>query len=595
MTMHMKRVLVRLLVAILLIGMAALAVRSYRALQGPPLQPWHTYVPVELRAGELDAADWPRYVEQEQAIFDSVLANVTQRLEPDARVPYNRYFEGSPVFPPKFAHDWNRSYVIEPASAPRGAVVLLHGLTDSPYSLRHIARRYAEHGFLAIGMRMPGHGTVPAGLTDVRWEDWSAATRLAVREARRRVPAPLPLHLVGFSNGGALAVKYSLDAIEDPRLPPADRLVLFTPMIGITRFARFAGLAGLPAMLPPFARAAWLSNLPEFNPFKYNSFPVNGARQSYRLTDALQAQIQRLGRAGQLATMPPVLTFQSVIDFTVSTPAILAALYAFVPDNGSEIVLFDVNRTVKFGPLLRPSAYVALERLTPTTPQAYRFTAVVNAGDDTDATVERSIAPGELQAIERPLGLPYPAGIFSLSHLAIPIPPDDPLYGTQPDPANRTEFGLNLGVLDARGERGALIVDQDFLTRSAVEPVLPVPAGARRGGHRGASGRERTRNRHDAAKRCPGQARGAVVDVRACRRRRATFRGSVMSLRTRRSTAHWAIELPIRRSRPPSPCAGLCGADVCLELLLGQRDSAAFLISNAIGLQSAPRFVRRGD
>jgi alpha-beta hydrolase superfamily lysophospholipase len=473
MTMRVKRILGRLLIALLLMGAGALAVRSYRALQGPPLQAWHTFVPVELRADELDAADWPRYLEQEQAVFDSVRANVTQQLEPDARVPYNRYFADSPVFPPKFTHDWNRSYVIEPASTPRGAVVLLHGLTDSPYSLRHIARSYADQGFVAIGMRMPGHGTVPAGLTDVRWEDWAAATRLAVREARRRVPAPAPLHLVGFSNGGALAVRYALDAIEDPQLPRADRLVLLTPMIGITRFARFAGLAGLPALLPPFANAAWLSNVPEFNPFKYNSFPVNGARQSYRLTDALQAQIQRLASAGRLGTMPPVLTFQSVIDFTVSTPAILTALYAFLPDNGSEIVLFDVNRTVKFGPLLRPSSYVALEQLTPTTPQAYRFTAVVNAGDDTDATLERTIAPGELQALERPLGLPYPTGIFSLSHLAIPIPPDDPLYGTQPDPANLLEFGLNLGALDARGERGALIVDQDFLTRLPSNPFFP--------------------------------------------------------------------------------------------------------------------------
>jgi alpha-beta hydrolase superfamily lysophospholipase len=244
-------------------------------------------------------------------------------------------------------------------------------------------------------------------------------------------------------------------------------------MIGITRFARFAGLAGLPALLPPFAKAAWLSNLPEFNPFKYNSFPVNGARQSYRLTDALQAQIQRLARDGKLRAMPPVLTFQSVIDFTVSTPAILSALYAFLPDNGSEIVLFDVNRTVKFGPLLRPSSYVALEQLTPTAPQAYRFTAVVNAGDDSNATLERTIAPGELQPVERPLGLDYPSGIFSLSHLAIPIPPDDPLYGTQPDPATRDEFGLNLGALDARGERGALIVDQDFLTRLPSNPFFP--------------------------------------------------------------------------------------------------------------------------
>ena len=470
---RMKKGLTRLLIVLLLVGGGALAVRTHRALQGPPLEPWHTFVPVELRADELDAADWPRYMAQEQAIFDSVQQNVTRKLGPDERVPYNRYFEGSPVYPPKFEQDWNRSYVIEPASPPRGAVVLLHGLTDSPYSLRHIARRYAEHGYVAIGIRLPGHGTVPAGLTDVRWEDWAAATRLAVREARRRVPAPAPLHLVGFSNGGALAVQYSLDAIEDPSLPRADRLVLLTPMIGITRFARFAGFAGLPARLPAFAKAAWLSNMPEFNPFKYNSFPVNGARQSYRLTDALQAQIQRLGRDGKLATMPPVLTFQSVIDFTVSTPAILVALYSFLPDNGSEIVLFDVNRTVKFGPLLRPSANGALARLTPTTPQAYRFTAIVNASDDRADTLERTIAPGELRAVDTPTGLPYPSGIFSLSHLAIPIPPDDPLYGTQPSPENRTEFGLNLGVLDARGERGALIVDQDFLTRLPSNPFFP--------------------------------------------------------------------------------------------------------------------------
>jgi hypothetical protein len=44
-------------------------------------------------------------------------------------------------------------------------------------------------------------------------------------------------------------------------------------------------------MLPAFAKAAWLGIVPEFNPFKYNSFPVNGAVQSYRLTVALQQQL----------------------------------------------------------------------------------------------------------------------------------------------------------------------------------------------------------------------------------------------------------------------------------------------------------------
>jgi len=462
-----------MLIGVVVVGLALLALRSYRVMSGPELQSWHTFVPVELHAGDLDGADWARYLAQEAAIFASVQANVSQKLDPGARVPINRYFEESPVYPARFSRDWNRSYVMEPDGKPIGAVVLLHGLTDSPYSLRHIAKLYRDRGFVAIGVRLPGHGTVPAGLTDVRWEDWMAATRLAVREARQRVPAPGSLHLVGFSNGGALAMKYALEVIEDPKLSRADRIVLVTPMIGITRFARFAGLAGLPAVLPPFAKAAWLSVTPEFNPFKYNSFPVNGARQSYRLTDTLQAQIQRLARAGQLGSLPPVLTFQSVVDFTVSTPAILTALYSFLPDNGSEIVLFDVNRTVKFGPLLRSSAHVALDRLTPTAPQPYRFTAIMNASEDSDATVERSIAPGQLQAVDRALNLPYPPGIFSLSHLAIPIPMDDPLYGLAPDPKAQPEFGFSLGAMSARGERGTLVVDQDFLTRLPSNPFFP--------------------------------------------------------------------------------------------------------------------------
>jgi alpha-beta hydrolase superfamily lysophospholipase len=238
--------------------------------------------------------------------------------------------------------------------------VFLHGLTDSPYSLRHIARSYRAHGYVSVAIRLPGHGTVPSGLSDVEWEDWLAATRLAVREARRRIGPTRPLHLVGFSNGGALAMKYALDALEDPQLTRPDRLVLISPMIGITAFARFAGLAGLPAFLPHFAKAAWLSILPEFNPFKYNSFPVNGARQSWQLTRVLQQEIQRQAQSGQLAEAPPILTFQSVIDFTVSTRAIVSSLYAHLPANGSELVLFDLNRDAKLGALLRSAAAAPL-------------------------------------------------------------------------------------------------------------------------------------------------------------------------------------------------------------------------------------------
>jgi hypothetical protein len=107
--MSAGRMLKWLLIATVAVAVVALGVRSYRALSGPPLQPWHTFVPQELRVGELDASDWSRYLAQEQAIFESVRANVSQRLDPDARVPYNRYFEQSPVYPGRFKKDWNRS------------------------------------------------------------------------------------------------------------------------------------------------------------------------------------------------------------------------------------------------------------------------------------------------------------------------------------------------------------------------------------------------------------------------------------------------------------------------------------------------------
>lgn len=466
----LKRVVV--LVAVVLLTL--LGIRAYDSQRGLPLEPWHTFVPHDLHADVLDHADWASYLTAEDKLFKEVRAEVTDKLPAKDRIPVNRYFEGSPVFPENFEHDWNRSYVMEPDGPPKGAVIFLHGLTDSPYSLRHIARLYRAQGFVAIGIRLPAHGTVPAALTDVVWEDWSAATRLAVREARRRIGPSLPLHLVGFSNGGALALKYALDAIEDPGLSRPDRLVLFSPMIGVTAFARFAGLAGLPAIFPAFAKAAWLGVVPEFNPFKYNSFPVNGARQSYLLTDALQTQILRLARQDRLTSLAPIITFQSVIDFTVSTRAIIQSLYVHLPANGSELVLFDLNRSAKFGPLLRAAADTVLSRLLPPPPRAFRTTVITNASVGASEMVEQVTEAGETAERTRDLSLAYPLDVFSLSHVAIPFPPSDSLYGSQPDPAE--DFGLHLGTVAARGERGALILSLDSLLRMSSNPFYPYMA-----------------------------------------------------------------------------------------------------------------------
>jgi alpha-beta hydrolase superfamily lysophospholipase len=357
-----------------------------------------------------------------------------------------------------------------PAGKPVGAVVLLHGLTDSPYSLRHVARRYVQAGYVALAIRLPGHGTVPAGLSKVQWEQWMAATHLAVREARRLAPAPAPLHLVGFSNGGALAMKYALDALDDKALAQPERIVLFAPMIGITSMARFAGVFGWPAFIPAFDKAAWLGIVPEFNPFKYNSFPVNGARQSSLVARRLQAQIDRHAREDNLKGLPPVLTFQSVVDFTVSTRAIVTALYAQLPKNGSELVLFDLNRHVKFGPLLRAGTDTMVARLLPDPPRNFGTVVVTNASRSTDQVVARITPAGSSAETVQPLDLAFPPGVFSLSHLAIPFPLSDPLYGLQPD--TREDYGANLGAMATRGERGTLIVSIDSLARMSSNPFF---------------------------------------------------------------------------------------------------------------------------
>ncbi|HOM11691.1 MAG TPA: alpha/beta hydrolase [Rubrivivax sp.] len=464
------KIVKRTLALLLAILVAVVAWRAYDALRAPHLERWHTFAPHEASAEQIQKLDWAGYVQQENKLFDEVRAEVSDKLGPEDQVESNRYYSGSPIYPGRFQTDWNRSYVLKPSGTPVGAVVLLHGLTDSPYSLRHVARRYVQDGWVAVAIRLPGHGTVPAGLGKVEWEQWMAATHLAVREARRLVPAPAPLHVVGFSNGGALAMKYALDVLDDPKLARPERIVLFAPMIGITSMARFAGVFGWPAFFPRFDKAAWLGIVPEFNPFKFNSFPVNGARQSSLVARRLQSQIDRHAREDQLRDLPPVLTFQSVVDFTVSTRAIVSALYAKLPANGSELVLFDLNRNARFGPLLRASADTVLSRLLPDAPRNFTTTVVTNVHRNSDQVAARTVAAGSTEETVRELNASFPPGVFSLSHLAIPFPLNDPLYGLQPD--TREDYGANLGAMATRGERGLLIVSIDSLARMSSNPFF---------------------------------------------------------------------------------------------------------------------------
>lgn len=454
----------------LLLLAAVFVVRGWQAMRGPPLQPWHLFVPDEPTPGQLDSMDWAEWLGREQSLFAAVKAEVTNKLPAAARVPQNRYWASAPMHPARLRQDWNRSTTFAPEGPPKGAVVLLHGLTDAPYSLRHVGLLYQSRGWHVVAVRLPGHGTVPGGLTKASVEQWQAATRMAVREARRAAPG-LALHIVGYSNGGALAVAHALDAIADPALGRPDRLLLLSPMIGLTPFARFTGLAGLPAVFPAFVQAAWLDIEPEYNPFKYNSFPVRAGAEAHRLTTLLSEKLEAARADGRLGRMPPMLAFQSAVDSTVDASAVVTTLYDQLPANGSELVLFDVNRAAYLGPFVRQSALRAIDGMLPTAPRAYRLSVITNANPGDPQAVVRSFAPGTTGSTDQAIGIAYRRDFTSLGHIALPFPLSDGLYGAEPSADDPQ--GVALGALAIRGETGVLGISPGELVRVSSNPFLP--------------------------------------------------------------------------------------------------------------------------
>jgi alpha-beta hydrolase superfamily lysophospholipase len=426
----------------------------------PDLQPWHRLVSrLEPRASEFtERFTFDEYLRREEAVFrearDVVDSVVTRTANP--AIP-NRYVTGNRSHPMAFG-DFNRTQVLD-TPAPKGGVLLIHGLTDSPYSMRAIAAQLHDRGFYTLSLRMQGHGTVPGGLVNTDWEDWMAAVTLGARQVRTRIGPDRPLVLVGYSNGGALVTKYALDALENPSLPAPSRLILISPMIGVSPTAWLA--RAISRLGPVVEKARWLDIYPEYNPFKYNSFPANAGFQSARLTRALSEQLSRLSAAGRLQTLAPVLAFQSVVDSTVSTPAVIYDLFDRLPAGGHELVLFDLNRQARTDAFTRPGA--VLPRLLDGGTRRFAVTLVTNTSADTLDASAMSVAGAATTMTAEPIGLAWPADMFSLSHVALPFPGNDPLYGSQGP----------LGSLKPRGEKDVLIVSLDALMRVSWNPFYP--------------------------------------------------------------------------------------------------------------------------
>jgi hypothetical protein len=70
----------------------------------------------------------------------------------------------------------------------------------------------------------------------------------------------------------------------------------------------------------------------------------------------------------------------------------------------------------------------------------------------------------------RPLGLAWPRDVFSLSHVAIPFPMSDPVYGRDENTA--VPQLIRLGLLSPHGEKAVLSVPSDTLARLTCNPFF---------------------------------------------------------------------------------------------------------------------------
>ena len=443
---------------------------------GPVLMPWH----VAPLAAEFHAADAAKfdslddYRALEAKLMAELDAEVYAQIPADQRRAVNRYFAGSLADARARAPNWNLTFEM-PVAQPKGAVLLLHGLTDSPYSMRALAELFAARGWYVVGLRLPGHGTAPAALTRVTWQDWAAAARLAAKHLRARTGADVPFVIAGYSTGAALAIEYSLAALQGEALPRASGLVLLSPAIGVSPAAAFAVWPARIARWTGWQRLAWTETPPEFDPYKYNGFTVNAADQVYRLTLRIREQIAALGKPGGVTGLPPVLAFQSVADATVSTAAVVDVLFAKLAPEGHALVAFDINRDPELEPLLSPAARTATRNLLTGPPLPFDLTVLGNAGTAEQGErdlvlIARHRAAGSMTVDTRPTGMSWPRDIYSLAHVALPFRADDPVYGATA-PAH-WDF-MFLGKVQLFGERGVLAVPASDFARLRYNPFFP--------------------------------------------------------------------------------------------------------------------------
>ena len=428
----------------------------------PTLSLWHTTILKNEFSKRHRVKTFEEYKALEDKLFAELETKIYDKISTNKQNTINRYTKNSLSDPRRWKPNGNRTFEL-PALNPKGAVLLLHGMSDAPYSLHNQAQYLHDNGFWVLGLRMPGHGTIPSGLRAMKWQDMAAVVELGMKHLVQKV-GNKPIDIMGYSTGAPLALNYTLKALEKKStLKVPNKLVFYSPAIGVSAAAPLAVWQSRVGYVLGLPKLEWNSIQPEYDPFKYGSFAVNAGDQVYRLAKEVQKQFDIRQAKPSTKAFPPVLSFQSIVDSTVSVSAVIDKLYNRLPKGKHTLVLFDINHNFDRNHLIKLGVSDTLQALrnTPINPN-YTFELISNINTN-DRNVEHIINHTTVET------LPYAwaKGLYSLSHLAMPISPNDPLYGSQDAPKSP---GIQLGHLAIYGETGVLQSSPASLLRQRWNP-----------------------------------------------------------------------------------------------------------------------------
>jgi len=187
------------------------------------------------------------------------------------------------------------------------------------------------------------------------------------------------------------------------------------------------------------------------------------------LTRELRARLDALRSSERFEHFPAVLAFQSIADATVSTSALIRGLFERLPAGPSELVLYDINRVSKIESLLHSDPRSRIEAMLRHQAPSFSVRFFTNEDETSPrlAMTHWRAETGELTttAIDRE----WPTGLYSLSHVALAFPIDDPLYGRDADTRGQDD-PIHLSTLALRGERNILRIPASDMLRLRWNP-----------------------------------------------------------------------------------------------------------------------------